>query len=59
MYTSKTETSTCQLCGKSFPNKGELVSHEVTAHPNVGSVNDSNRATDRNRNSQGHEDELH
>ncbi|HVO59531.1 MAG TPA: hypothetical protein VMT53_01280 [Terriglobales bacterium] len=27
--------STCKVCGKTFEKEAELVSHELTSHPNV------------------------
>jgi hypothetical protein len=32
----KHSPSTCRICGKCFANETDLVTHELTAHPNVG-----------------------
>ncbi|MBV8891895.1 MAG: hypothetical protein JO266_07990 [Acidobacteria bacterium] len=35
---SQQKPSTCKICGESFDSETELVTHEVTKHPNVGNT---------------------
>lgn len=40
---------TCKICGKCFDGETELVTHELTVHPNVGSAEPKKRVVRKSK----------